>query len=246
LAVKLGIEPAGARLAALDLGDTGDRSALAVRHGTHLLHVESWSGAGSDLLRTVARAFRLCDEWGCTELVYDADGMGASVKGDARVLNEQRERDAKKPIKVVEYRGSATPANPTRQVPRTDRKWQDLCANRKAQAWWHLRMLFEQAHRAGGGDPYSADEIICIDAKIPELSKLLAELSQSTMSENSAGKLLIDKLGNGERSPNLADAVVMAFAPAERRMSMFDLDPATMAAIGSGLAAGRREPWDYR
>jgi phage terminase large subunit len=221
LAEKLGLQPAGTRIAALDLGDTGDRSALAVRHGVNLLHVESWSGAGSDLMKTVARAFVLCDHWNVTELIYDGDGLGASVKGDARVLNEARERDGRKPINVTEYRGSSSPVNPTRQVPRTDRKWQDLAANRKAQSWWHLRMLFEQSHHAGNGEPHNADEIICIDPKIPELSRLLAELSQPTMSENSAGKLLIDKLGDGERSPNLADAVVMAFAPADVKTCFF-------------------------
>jgi phage terminase large subunit len=212
LSEKLGLTPAGVRLAALDLGDTGDRSALTVRHGVHLLHAESWSGAGSDLLKTVARAFRLCDEWNCTELVYDGDGLGASVKGDARVLNEQRGRDGKKPIKVTEYRGSSAPLYPTRRVPRSDRTWQDLAANRKAQSWWHLRMLFEQSHHAAKGEEYDKDAIICIDPKIPELSKLLAELSQPTMSENSAGKLLIDKLGDGERSPNCVDSVCMCFA----------------------------------
>lgn len=213
LAEKLGLKATGARYAALDLGDTGDRSALAVRHGVHLLHVESWSGAGSDLLKTVARAFRLCDAWGCTELLYDGDGLGASVKGDARVLNEQREARHERRIRAIEYRGSASPINPTRRVPRSDRKWEDLCANRKAQAGWHLRLLFAESHKAATGEPYDRDALISINPKIRELSKLLAELSQPTMSENAAGRLLIDKLGNGERSPNLYDCVAMVTAP---------------------------------
>lgn len=222
LGEKLGLTPAGARYAALDLGDTGDRSALAVRHGVHLLHVESWSGAGSDLLKTVARAFRLCDQWGCTELVYDGDGLGASVKGDARVLNEQRQQDGKHRIKVTEYRGGGAPIQPTRKVPRTDRTWEDLCANRKAQAAWHLRMLFCESHKAATGEPYDKDAIISIHAKTLELSRLLAELSQPTMSENAAGRLLIDKLGNGERSPNLYDSVAMVFAPREMPIRISD------------------------
>jgi hypothetical protein len=210
LAEKLGIKPQGVRYAALDLGDTGDRSALAVRHGTHLLHVESWSGAGSDLLATCTKAFRLCDAWGCTELLYDADGLGASMKGDARALNEQR---AGRKIRVIEYRGSSSPQSPKRTVPRSGRTWEDLCANRKAQAAWNLRMLFAEAHKAASGEPFDKDLILCIDARIPELSRLVPELSQPTMSENSAGKLLIDKLGDGERSPNLYDCTAMVFAP---------------------------------
>jgi phage terminase large subunit len=210
LAEKLGIKPQGVRYAALDLGDTGDRSALAVRHGTHLLHVESWSGAGSDLLATCTKAFRLCDAWGCTELLYDADGLGASMKGDARALNEQRPG---RPIRVIEYRGSSSPQSPKRTVPRSGRTWEDLCANRKAQAAWNLRMLFAEAHKAACGEPFDKDSILCIAARIPELSRLVPELSQPTMTENSAGKLLIDKLGDGERSPNLYDCTAMVFAP---------------------------------
>ena len=209
LAEKLGLTPTGARYASLDLGDTGDRSALAARHGVYLEHLESWSGAGSNLMRSAAKAFTLCDQLTIAELLYDADGLGASMRGDAEALNETRD----KKILVVEYRGSSSPLFPARIVPRSGRKWADLVANRKAQAWWHLRMLFEQSHRAANGEPYDADNIICINAKLPELSRLVAELSQPTMSENTAGKLLIDKLGEGERSPNLGDAVCMVFAP---------------------------------
>jgi phage terminase large subunit len=46
----------------------------------------------------------------------------------------------------------------------------------------------------------------------------VAELSQATVSETAAGKLQIDKVGEGERSPNLADALVMCYAP--RRMPL--------------------------
>lgn len=220
LAEKLGIKPAGARYAALDLGDTGDRSALAVRHGVHLLHVSSWSGAGSDLLKTVAKAFLLCDALECSELLYDADGLGASARGDARVLNESRATSGCKPIRVIEYRGSSSPMLPTRIVPRSNRRWEDLCANRKSQAAWHLRMLFQESHKAANGEPYDKDSIICIDPKIPELSRLVAELSQPTMSENSAGRLLIDKLGDGERSPNSYDCTAMVFSPRQMPMQI--------------------------
>lgn len=213
LAEKLGIEPAGARYAALDLGDQGDRSALAVRHGIQVLHVGSWSGAGSDLLRSVGKAFLLCDEWEVTELVYDADGLGSAARGDARVLNEERRQREQSIIRIEEYRGSGTPIHATSTVPRTNRKWADLVANRKAQSWYHLRLRFQESWKASRGEPFDQNNIISISPNIPELSRLVAELSQPTMSENSAGRLLIDKLGDGERSPNLADALCMVMAP---------------------------------
>jgi phage terminase large subunit len=47
------------------------------------------------------------------------------------------------------------------------------------------------------------------------LRTLEKELSQPTMSRNSRLKLIIDKQPEGTRSPNLADAVVMAYWPVD-------------------------------
>ena len=215
---RLGITPTGKRYAALDVGDTNDRSAFTARHGIVLEHCESWSGAGSDIHGTTARAFRLCDERKLREMLYDADGLGAGVRGAARVLNEAR---TDRVVKVVEYRGSSTPVHPDRKAPRTNVSWKDYVANRKAQAFMHLRSLFEQSWRASRGEAYDADHMISINPRIPELARLTAELSQPTMDTNAAGKILIDKYGEGT-SPNLADSVVIAFAPRLLAMNISD------------------------
>jgi hypothetical protein len=47
------------------------------------------------------------------------------------------------------------------------------------------------------------------------------ELSQPTYSINSVGKILIDKAPAGMRSPNLADAVMIAFQPWSRSMEVW-------------------------
>lgn len=214
---KLDIKPTGRRYAALDLGDKSDRCALAIRHGPYLEHLESWSGAGSDMARSAAHAFRICDEHGVNELLYDADGLGGPFNGFARVLNEQR-LEAKR-IYIFEYRGSGSPFNPTSYAPRTNIKWEDYVLNRKAQAWMHMRSLLEHANLAASGREFDADSFAAFNPAIRELSKLLPQLSQPTMSENAAGKLVIDKLGEGERSPDLADAVVMVFAPSCTRIN---------------------------
>ncbi|MFZ0550973.1 MAG: hypothetical protein WAM21_09230 [Steroidobacteraceae bacterium] len=211
---RLSVEPAGAWYAALDLGDTSDRCALAIRHGPHLEWVESWSGAGSDMARSAERAFAILDEHGIDDLLYDADGLGGPFDGFARLLNEKRPEH--KRIKVYEYRGSGAPHNPSHRAPRTKTPWKDYVLNRKAQTWLHARWLFEQTNLAKHGEEFDKQAFITINPKIPELSKLTAQLSQPTMSQNAAGKLLVDKLGDGERSPDLADAVAMVFAPRGR------------------------------
>lgn len=210
---KLGIEPSGMRFAALDVADQGvDQNAFAGRHGILLQHLSQWSGKSSDIFDTVVKAFALCDEHGHKSLFYDADGLGAGVRGDARILNERRQAEDRGYVNDEPFRGSSAVENPDSQmVP--GRYNRDLFANRKAQAWWQLRMRFQSTYRAVvSGIPADPDEIISLDPNLPELNTLLQELSQPTYSLNSVGKILIDKAPDGCRSPNLADAVMIAFA----------------------------------
>jgi hypothetical protein len=91
---------------------------------------------------------------------------------------------------------------------------QDYFANRKAQGWWALRRRFEITHRwIEEGIPCNPDEIISISSKCPNHHKLVSELSQPTYQVNGVGKIVIDKKPAQTKSPNLADAVMMRFAP---------------------------------
>ena len=226
---RLGITVAGSKRAALDVADRGvDKNAMAFTHGVLLVHAESWSGKDSDIAATTSKAFRLCDERGYDEFDYDADGLGAGVRGDARVLNEHRTQpgpDARprgRPINVGEYRGSGAVIFPERIVPRTNRKNEDFYSNRKAQAWWSAKLRFAESFKASKGEPYDPDSIICIARDIPELSRLTSELSQATVKETMTGKLQINKTPDDAMSPNLADAIIMAFAPRKPTMRVSD------------------------
>ena len=214
---KLGIEPSGAHCAALDVADEGaDKNALAARHGILLEHIEQWSGKGGDIFETVVRAFGLCEQLACDALEYDADGLGAGVRGDARVVNEARKAEHKRAIFDSPFRGSGAVAHPEREdVP--GRKNKDFFANLKAQCWWALRLRFQATHRAVAGQrPFDPDSIISISSELPELTQLCMELSQPTYSINTVGKLLIDKKPDGACSPNLADAVMITYNPTSR------------------------------
>ena len=92
----------------------------------------------------------------------------------------------------------------------------DFYRNLKAQAWWQLRLRFERTHRAvTQGVKYDADELISLPSSLPLLRTLEKELSQATMTKDTRMRLVIDKLGEGMRSPNLADAVVMCYWPVD-------------------------------
>lgn len=210
---KLGLTISGDRMGALDVADQGrDVNAFAVRHGVLLTHVEGWRGVGSDLFETTERAFIICDQRRLDSFCYDADGLGAGVRGDATRINARRQKSQDRHIHVSEFRGSAAVHHPDRTVGGTDRKALDMFQNLKAQSWWELRDRFQNTFRAVNGLPYDADEIICIDKSIACLAQLSIELSQPQWKISGSGKLMVDKVPDGAMSPNLADAVMMLFA----------------------------------
>jgi phage terminase large subunit len=209
----------GERLASLDVADQGiDKNAGAIRHGILLEHVEEWTGKESDIYATVERAFLMCDLHNCHALRYDGDGVGAGVRGDARKVNEARAAQGNHRVIVVKpFRGSGEVLDPEREmVP--GRKNKDFFLNFKAQAWWWLRMLFQNTFRAVNGQPYEREMLISISSAMAEKARLLIQISQPTYSQNQAGKLLVDKQPDGTASPNLGDAVMMVYAPARRPM----------------------------
>lgn len=233
---KLGLAVTGARRGALDVADEGkDLCAYAGAHGVLLEYVEEWSGKGSDPAYTVEKAHDITDAEQYEGYDYDADGMGANVRGDARLINERREADGKRAIEVTPFRGSGEVIDPDEEIPtvsnepdplRVERLNKDYFANRKAQAWFALRMRFYLTHKAvtTGEMPTDLDRLISLNPHMPNLAKLCVELSQPTAKQNPAGKMLVNKAPDGAKSPNMADAVMILFAPrAPERMSVFDL-----------------------
>ena len=232
---KLGITPTGQRWGALDVADEGkDLCAYAGGQGILLDYIEEWSGKGSDPAYTVQKAHEITDQGRYEGYDYDADGMGASVRGDARLLNERRTAEGKREIEVVPFRGSGEVIDPDAEIPtvsnepdpsRVQRLNKDYFANRKAQAWFALRMRFLLTYKAvtEGELPADLDRLISLNPHMPNLQKLCLELSQPTAMQNGAGKMLINKAPEGSKSPNLADSVMMRFAPkTPERRSIFD------------------------
>lgn len=228
---KLGFIVSGGRRTCMDVADEGtDNCALAMARGVRIERVEEWSGKGSDILASVAKAFGYCDDYGSRFMRYDADGMGTNVRGDARALNEARDPDGSKRdarIVVEPWRASGKVAKPSGNVPTADttpgggkaaRKNVDFFANAKAQGAWDLRIRFQRTHRAVT-DPtykYNPDDLIVIAGDMPNLSKVELELSQPTYTFNTAGKMVVDKSPDGARSPNLYDSIMMLMAPSQR------------------------------
>jgi phage terminase large subunit len=236
--IKLGISVTGRRMAAMDVADGGpDKNALCIARGILIESVEAWQGGKEeqgDIFKSVEYVFTRCDEAGVEEWWYDADGMGAGVRGDARVINERRTH--KQTVKP--WRGSGEVFDKDRQIPtaapmtegrdRIERLNEDFFQNAKAQAWYSLALRFQRTHRAvklveaGELNPYDHDDLISISADMPadQLRQLTLELSQPTRTTKAeTGKMIIDKAPEGTRSPNHADAVMIRYAP--RKMGSF-------------------------
>lgn len=228
--IKLGIEPTGERRLALDVADEGiDKNCAAGARGILVDFLEEWSGKGSDIFGTVQRTFGLCDAQGLTEFWYDADGMGAGVRGDARVLNDLR-NDAgtqsgriPQPVRAVPFRGSGAVLYPESQ-DFSGRQNIDYFQNLKAQSWGWVMKRFRETHRAvtQPGYQYDPDMLISLDSKLPGLNALVAELSQPTWGPNTVGKMVVDKQPDGARSPNKADAVMILMGRHKRTMTISD------------------------
>jgi hypothetical protein len=236
--LKLGFDESGGWCAGLDVADGGgDRNALAVRKGVILKSIEEWGAR--DTGETTRRALKTCSdvmEHTLFSLQYDCIGVGAGVKAEANRLFE--ERLVPRNLFFAPWNAGAAVLNPESYVIPGDRnspKNKDFYKNLKAQAWWQMRLRFERTYRAihEKGFTWDAGDLISLPSTLPLLRSLQKELSQATASQNPRMQMVVDKAPEGTKSPNLADAAVMAYWPVGR-MPMIVSDDAVRNAHRQG------------
>jgi hypothetical protein len=208
--------------AGLDVADGGgDRNALAIREGVVLRSVEQWGERDTgvttrralDGASAYARHMRRC------KIQYDSIGVGAGVKAESNRLLD--DGFMPKYVSLTSWNAGAQVLQPDDRVVVDDDESplnKDFYGNLKAQAWWQLRLRFERTHRAvESNNPrmYSQDQLISLPSTLPQLRSLQKELSQPTAVKDTRMRLKIDKMPEGTKSPNLADAVVMAYWPVD-------------------------------
>lgn len=231
----LDIEDDGGWTSGLDVADGGmDKSALAQRKGIVLKAVEAWGEV--DTGKTARRALgSLLHRSGA--LMYDCVGVGAGVKAEFNRLAESdietEHKMIPKGLRINDWNAGATVLFPDEHLIRGDKRTpinKDYFLNLKAQAWWQLARRFQRTYQAVvEGVAHNEDELISLDSSSIDkqtLQLLVKELSQAT-SDLSTGKLkwMVNKTPEGTRSPNMADAVVMAFWPvAKSRYTLENLE----------------------
>lgn len=219
---RLGFDDEGGWRAAFDPFDQGgDLHALAIAKGPVMHSIEEWGeGDVGDATRKVVELLT-----GKTvELQYDCIGIGAGVKSEANRLAADHLLPTG--LSFAPWNAAASPLDPDAHViaddPESPRN-RDFYANLKAQGWWQLRRRFERTHKAvTEGAFFKPDDLISLPSEMPGLSTLRKQLSQPTRGRTGALKMLVNKTPEGTRSPNMADAVMMAFWPVDSR-NTYDL-----------------------
>ena len=229
---ELGIEPSGGKVTGFDVADEGaDYNAAAYVHGWVVDGVEEWKD--NDPNSAANHVWSRSIEYGSEEIVFDAIGVGAGAKGELRNEVQRMELDSKKPPAITAYYASGAVANPDdfyqegyrveaiKTEHGVDRKNKDMFINIKAQDYWALRDRCYNAWKARNGKSYDTEKLISFDSdKIPEkvLSKLKGEASQPRR-EYLNGKLRVEPKEKmkkrGVNSPNILEAVIMAFTTRE-------------------------------
>lgn len=220
--IALNVDMSGIKDSALDIADLGkDKNAQAFIDGLILRDVDIWKGkVTGDIYATVEKAISGCVDFGAYEFAYDADGMGAGARGDARKINEDRVKEGLTEIHAKQFHGSGAVIHKNDWFiePEGDAKGVtngQYFSNYKAQSWWDLRERFRKTYQAVVmGQDYDKDELISIDSNCKHMDELKEELAAPKRKQGST-KFTVDKAPDDAPSPNAADAIMMVYSPNE-------------------------------
>lgn len=215
--ILLEFEPVGARVIGQDIADDSgkDTSALCFAQGSVVLDLDEWGGKGKDVIYTARRCYAYAVENGAHKLVYDNIGVGAGTKAEFNQIRLKETHDFT--IHGFNAGGEVQDKEKMYMAGKTNG---DMFYNVKAQAWWALRDRFFKTYRAvREGAVYDPDELISLPSGLPQLEKLKAELSRPRIDYGPGSRVIVeskkDMKKRGIPSPNLADALIMCYAPLE-------------------------------
>ena len=201
---ELGLENTSLIRAGLDVADTGqDLNAMCIMNGIEVSEIRTWGGV--DVIETARLAENICNSHAIDILRYDSIGVGAGVRA---YMNKSR-------VKSHPFIAGEAVQRPDSRVHPNGKKNSEVFQNAKAQAWYALREKFVKTHDAvRNGTRYKSHELISISPSLKDLDGLISELSAPNMEYTESGKIKVeskaDLLKRGIKSPNMADALVMA------------------------------------
>jgi phage terminase large subunit len=205
-------------------GQGRDFNAVACCEGNRLVNMDEWLKS-TDLREASERAINGALEFGATAFRYDeCGGLGDGVAvfvDDAVKAAKQKQVHAASFISIEPFNAGNGVANANELIEGTEKTNEQQYSNIKAQSWGILAQLFYNTFRfIELGEDVPPEQMISIDVEdndtyiklARELSSPLWVKSLTNSKKKVEDKKAMDKR-TGQPSPNLADALVMCFAP---------------------------------
>lgn len=215
-----GWEKTGQKRIGYDVADDGDDlNATCSTHGNIIDGLDEWQGLEDKLLESATRVFNEAMLRGAS-VTYDSIGVGAAVGNQFANLNKSNRGF------TLEYdafnAGGAVrdPKEPFMVLPHTTITNADHFSNIKAQAWTEVAQRFFKTYEAVElGVKHPIDELISIDKDAinddAKLNRMCLELSSPRKDIDLSGRFKVESKKDMKekrkiKSPNMADAVIMA------------------------------------
>ena len=221
--IKLGINPSGAHRLGFDVADAGeDACALVASHGSFTYWSDTWKGKEDELLKSCTRVWHKARETS-SKIVYDAIGVGATAGAKFNELNALNQHQ----LSHEKFFAGGSVIKPDAFYDADAKiRNKDFFSNVKAQAWWLVADRLRNTYNAViNGQKFNEDEMLFIDANMPNLTALIDELSTPKKDYDLAGRVKVeskkDLAKRDVSSPNLADAFIMANLPSEFKKRSF-------------------------
>jgi phage terminase large subunit len=217
--LKIDTDLKGDKCLGYDVADSGsDNCATVLFDGSIALECQEWAASEDQLLESSTRVYHQAKA-NQAAIIYDSIGVGAGTGSHINQLNEKNYTNIEfsgfnAGAKVIDpddiYLGEGSNAILNK----------DFFENAKAQAWWSLSVRFRNTYNAvHKGLKFESHQLISISSDVSNLQQLKDELSTPRKDYSDSGKVMVEskkKLAKRNiKSPNLADAFVMALAPKE-------------------------------
>lgn len=218
--VTLGINMSGAMTTGYDVADDGEDMNAVVRfNGAVCEFAEEWKGGEDQLKQSALYA------WGLAKdglLLYDSVGVGAHTGSTLSDVPAAAN-------KYFRFNAGESVRHPTRVYGDTGIKNRDKFENLKAQAWQMVADRFRNTYDAiKNGTEYPPDQLISIRSDCPLLTRLKTELSTPLKAISNRGLDMVESKKDLQKrsikSPNLADAFIMAATTGLADLSDYVLD----------------------
>lgn len=211
----LGLSAVGKKRMGFDIADSGaDKCATVYAHGSIVMDADMWKAGEDELLQSCTRVYHAARTVDAA-ITYDSIGVGASAGAKFGEINEAQA--VGRPVQYAKFNAGGAVCRPE-AIYAHSTKNKDMFSGVKAQAWWMLADRFRNTFSAvTKGEKYAEDQLISLSSDLPHLEMLIDELSTPRKRFDANGRVKVESkkelAKRGVASPNLADAIVMAFAP---------------------------------